>query len=160
MRRRVDDRRTVATALITGGGRGIGLATAAALAEAGFDLAIVSLEPETEIAGSLHELRRYGRQLLYLVQDIANVDLRTSLVDAIHARLGPIDCLVNNAGVTSLRRGDLLDLSPDSFDRCVGVNLRSFLPRRLPVRWSACLRPPRPVARSSRSRPPTPTSWA
>jgi NAD(P)-dependent dehydrogenase (short-subunit alcohol dehydrogenase family) len=124
MRRRVDDRRIVATALITGGGRGIGLATAAALAEAGFDLAIVSLEPETEIAGSLQELRRYGRQLLYLAQDIANVDLHTSLVDAIHARLGPIDCLINNAGVTSLRRGDLLDLSPDSFDRCISVNLR------------------------------------
>jgi NAD(P)-dependent dehydrogenase (short-subunit alcohol dehydrogenase family) len=52
------------------------------------------------------------------------VALHAPLVDAIHARLGPIDCLVNNAGVTSLRRGDLLDLSPDSFDRCIGVNLK------------------------------------
>src|SRR6185369_14468489 len=33
-------------------------------------------------------------------------------------------CLVNNAGVTSLRRGDLLELTPESFDRSVAINLR------------------------------------
>jgi len=114
----------VGTALITGGGRGIGLATAAALAEAGFDLAVVSLEPETEVAESLRGLRTYGRKVLYRAQDVAKVELHAGLVAAIHAQLGPIDCLVNNAGVTSLTRGDLLELTPQSFDRCVEVNLR------------------------------------
>jgi NAD(P)-dependent dehydrogenase (short-subunit alcohol dehydrogenase family) len=43
----------------------------------------------------------------------------------IEARLqGPIDCLVNNAGVSVMSRGDLLDVTPDSFDRCIAVNTR------------------------------------
>jgi 3-oxoacyl-[acyl-carrier protein] reductase len=45
-------------------------------------------------------------------------------VGEVTRRLGPIDCLVNNAGVTSLRRGDMLELTAESFDRCVAVNLR------------------------------------
>ncbi len=112
------------TALITGGGRGIGFSSAAALAEAGFDLAVVSLEPEPEVAGALRELRAYGRKVLYFAQDIAKLELHGALVEAIHQRIGPIDCLVNNAGVTSLSRGDMLELGPESFDRCIEVNLR------------------------------------
>ena len=112
------------TALITGGGRGIGLSAATALAEAGFDIALVSLEPEAEIANALRDLRGHGRQVLYFMQDIANLEMHSALIEAIHARIGAIDCLVNNAGVTSLSRGDMLELGPESFDRCVDINLR------------------------------------
>ena len=58
------------------------------------------------------------------MQDIAKLEMHGTLVEEIHTRLGPIDCLVNNAGVTSLSRGDMLELGPESFDRCVDINLR------------------------------------
>ena len=112
------------TALITGAGRGIGLSTATALAEAGFDVALVSLEPETDIAKAVLELRAYGRKVIYFMQDIAKLEMHSALVEEIHTRIGPIDCLVNNAGVTSLSRGDMLELGAESFDRCVDINLR------------------------------------
>ena len=101
---------TVPTAIVTGGARGIGRAVATALADAGFDVVVVDLEPATGFA--------------HLVRDVADVDGHASLVAEIVARHGPVHCLVNNAGVTSLVRGDMLELTPASFDRSVGVNLR------------------------------------
>ena len=98
------------TAIVTGGARGIGRASATALADAGFDVVVVDLEP--------------AEGFDHCVRDVADVDGHASLVAEIVARHGPIHCLVNNAGVTSLVRGDLLDLTPASFDRSIGVNLR------------------------------------
>jgi NAD(P)-dependent dehydrogenase (short-subunit alcohol dehydrogenase family) len=50
------------------------------------------------------------------------IDAHLALIEGIRGRLGPIHCLVNNAGVTSMIRGDLLDVTLESFDRCVGTN--------------------------------------
>jgi NAD(P)-dependent dehydrogenase (short-subunit alcohol dehydrogenase family) len=105
---------TLPTAIVTGGARGIGLAVATALADASFQVAVVDLE-----AGGASE----GR-FAYVRGDVADVDGHAALVRGIVDRLGPVHCLVNNAGVTSLARGDMLDLTPASFDRCVAVNLR------------------------------------
>ena len=114
----------MASALVTGGGRGIGRAIGKSLALAGFDVAIVSVEASTEAADLLAEVTSLGRKAIYIQQDIADIDLHARLVKTISDQLGPIDCLVNNAGVTSLRRGDMLDLTPESFDRCIDINLR------------------------------------
>ena len=100
-------------AIVTGGARGIGLAVATALAEASFDVAVVDLEP-----GDLT-----GR-FAFFAGDVADVGSHATVVQAVVDRLGPVHCLVNNAGVTSLARGDMLDLTPASFDRCLAVNLR------------------------------------
>jgi NAD(P)-dependent dehydrogenase (short-subunit alcohol dehydrogenase family) len=102
------------TAIVTGGARGIGLAIAKALAEASFDVAVVDLEPVSEPGG----------KIVSFACDVADVDGHAALVAEVADRLGPVHCLVNNAGVTSLTRGDMLDLTPASFDRCVAVNLR------------------------------------
>jgi 3-oxoacyl-[acyl-carrier protein] reductase len=112
------------TALVTGGARGIGKAVCKALAQVGFDIAIVSMEALPEAEESIANVRSLGRRALYLQQDIANIESHGALVQSVHDRLGPIDCLVNNAGVSSLRRGDMLELTPASFDRTVAVNLR------------------------------------
>lgn len=113
----------MSVALVTGGGRGIGLAIATALAQEGFAIAIASLEPERDVAAALAGLPR-GARVLYRSLDVGDLAAHAPFLAAVEHELGPVDCLVNNAGVTSLVRGDLLDLAPESFDRCLGVNLR------------------------------------
>jgi len=117
----------VPTALVTGGAKGIGLAAASALIASGFDVAIASLESEAEAGASLDTLRSPaapGGRIRYWPFDLRRVEDHAVLIDDVQKQLGPIDCLVNNAGVTSISRGDLLDLSLESFDRCVAINLR------------------------------------
>jgi NAD(P)-dependent dehydrogenase (short-subunit alcohol dehydrogenase family) len=112
------------TAVVTGAARGIGYAIAVALAEEGFDIAAIDLPGN--LAGE--ELRRAvaekGRRFAAYDLDIAQLDAHADVVAAIIAEFGQIDCLVNNAGVSVLRRGDLLTLSVESFDRCFNVNTR------------------------------------
>ena len=112
------------TALVTGGARGIGRGIARSLAAEGFDIASVGMETPAEAADSIAEIRSLGRDAYYVQQDIADIGAHRGLVESVVARLGPVDCLVNNAGVTSLVRGDMLLLTPESFDRSVAVNLR------------------------------------
>ena len=112
------------TALVTGGGRGIGAAIAVALAGAGFDIAIATVERETEAEDVVQRVRARGRSALYVQLDISRVEQHRGLIDRIEAELGAIDCLVNNAGVTSLVRGDMLDVSTESFDRSFAINVR------------------------------------
>jgi NAD(P)-dependent dehydrogenase (short-subunit alcohol dehydrogenase family) len=106
-------------AIVTGAGRGIGRAIAEALAKAGFVVARVSLEaqPEAEV--------RTGGTGAYYSCDVSDIGAHAELLDRIVADLGEPECLVNNAGVTSLQRGDLLDLSPESYDRTLAINLRA-----------------------------------
>ncbi|MBN3849585.1 3-ketoacyl-ACP reductase [Paraburkholderia sp. Ac-20342] len=108
-------------ALVTGAARGIGHAISSRLAVSGFDLALVSLEAE---APTLAHFIRDGVPAEYFSNDIADIDGHSELIDRVENALGPITCLVNNAGVTSMVRGDLLDVTPESFDRSVAVNLR------------------------------------
>jgi NAD(P)-dependent dehydrogenase (short-subunit alcohol dehydrogenase family) len=109
------------TALVTGAGRGIGFAIASALWKAGFNVAMASLEaaPTTEADEMLR-----GDRCRYYRFDITNINGNQTLLNRVERDLGSITCLVNNAGVSSFERGDILNLTPESFDRCVAVNLR------------------------------------
>jgi NAD(P)-dependent dehydrogenase (short-subunit alcohol dehydrogenase family) len=100
-------------AIVTGAVRGIGQACALALAESGFELVLNDIEPFESSLGVPH------------IADLADLDTHAALVQTAMDRFGRIDCLVNNAGVSVLSRGDLLDVTPESFDRCVGVNTRA-----------------------------------
>jgi NAD(P)-dependent dehydrogenase (short-subunit alcohol dehydrogenase family) len=97
-------------ALVTGGGSGIGRTTALALDAQGFDVTVISIEPNVSLPD----------RIAYIQADITDIAAHSSLVSLVREPT----CLVNCAGVTSLVRGDLLDLSPESFDRVMGVNLR------------------------------------
>jgi NAD(P)-dependent dehydrogenase (short-subunit alcohol dehydrogenase family) len=110
-------------ALVTGAGsdNGIGFAIATALAAHGFDVALASQETP---GPALDRLEASGRRVRYYPFDLADIDRHGALLDAIARDLGALTCLVNNAGVSSMVRGDLIDLSPESFDRSVAVNLR------------------------------------
>jgi 3-oxoacyl-[acyl-carrier protein] reductase len=120
-------------ALITGGRRGIGRAIALALAEAGFDLAINDIERDRDAEDTLAAAAGRGAKAIFLLADIADLGAHAHLVDGALGALGRLDCLVNNAGVSVLSRGDLLDVSVESYDRCLSVNLRGafFLTQRV-----------------------------
>jgi len=107
--------------LVTGGRRGIGLGIARALAAKGFDLAITDVENDETV---IHELRGMGGKVAFFKGDLAAVETHEATVAAVLKEFGSIDCLVNNAGMGSVERGDFLGLKPENFDTIMGVNLR------------------------------------
>lgn len=110
-------------AIVTGGARGIGLACAEALADAGFDILVADLA-DIAADGLAANVAARGAKFVYHRSDIADLDSHAALVDAAMRAFGRIDCLVNNAGIGSVVRGDLLDLKPENFDRILAINLR------------------------------------
>ena len=110
-------------AIVTGGARGIGLACAEALADAGFDILVADLAENAD-HGLAANITKRGAKFAYHRCDIADLDGHAALVDAALNAFGHVDCLVNNAGVGAVVRGDLLELKPENFDRALGINLR------------------------------------
>ena len=108
-------------AIVTGAGRGIGRAIAEKLAE-DFDLAITDVDPKAEAVGE--ELQRHGARALFVQSDLGDLATHERALDRIVEHFGRIDCLVNNAGIASPVRGDLLELTPENYDRVLAVNLR------------------------------------
>jgi len=123
-------------ALITGGSRGIGRGIARSLAGAGFDLAINGRRAESDVAEALAELEQLSANTLYCQADISDLDAHGPMLDAISTHFGRLDVLVNNAGMAPKDRTDLLDATPESFDRVIRTNLRGpyFLTQRV-ARW-------------------------
>jgi NAD(P)-dependent dehydrogenase (short-subunit alcohol dehydrogenase family) len=111
-------------ALITGAGRGIGKGIALALAAEGFAIGVNDLRQDEAVEQTLAELRAVGAHAVPVIGDIADLDGHARMLGEAEAALGPLTTLVNNAGVGVLRRGDLLDVTPESFDRCHAINTR------------------------------------
>ncbi|MEX5685609.1 3-ketoacyl-ACP reductase [Pseudomonas silesiensis] len=112
------------TALVTGARGGIGRAIAVGLAQAGFDLAVVDLQVDEALLETVRLATDLGANAVALAGDISAIEHHETLLDAAQAAIGALSCLVNNAGVSVLSRGDLLEVSPQSFDRCHQVNTR------------------------------------
>ena len=110
--------------LVTGARRGIGKAIALALAKAGFDVAAADVAGGAELLAVADEITALGRKSTAIQADIADIASHERILDEAEAALGPLTTLVNNAGVSVLSRGDLLDVTPESFDRCIAVNSR------------------------------------
>jgi 3-oxoacyl-[acyl-carrier protein] reductase len=113
-------------AFVTGAARGIGRAIALALAGKGFDLVINDLERSAAAEETLGAIRDCGRAATFVAADVADLDVQDRLLDEAWAAHGRMDCVVNNAGVAAFARGDLLDVSPESFDHCLRVNTRAM----------------------------------
>lgn len=111
-------------ALVTGGRRGIGQAVCADLAGRGFDVVFVDLDEDEGAAETRALVEGAGRRCAFLKADIAAIDNHAALVAQAEKAIGPINCLVNNAGVQIAVRGDMLELDPAEFDRLIGINLR------------------------------------
>jgi len=110
-------------ALVTGASRGIGRGIAVALARAGFDVAGTA----TTMAG-LEETRGgvegQGARFISVAGNLANLNEHAAMLDTALTLGGRIDCFVSNAGIAPRVRADLLDMSEESFDEVLGVNLR------------------------------------
>ena len=135
-------------AIVTGAGRGIGGAIAEALAARDFDLAVTDLMPEAESEVLLQDLARRGCRALYHSGDIADIATHAVFVERALAEFGRVDCLINNAGMGAVVRGDLLDLEPDNFDRIMAVNLRGTVFLTQAVVSAMLSQPPTDVPRS------------
>jgi len=123
-------------ALVTGGTRGIGLATARALAGEGFDLALCGRREEAKVSHVLEEIRARGAEARYFRADIGTSDDRVRLVARVRSSFKRLQLLVNNAGVAPDVRADLLEAGEDSFDRLISINLKGpyFLTQAV-ARW-------------------------
>jgi NAD(P)-dependent dehydrogenase (short-subunit alcohol dehydrogenase family) len=114
-------------ALVTGAARGIGLAAACALARAGFALALNGLPGDPALAGAVQAAGAAGAPaVLPLPFDVADLAAHAPALAAAEAALGPLTTLVNNAGVGVLSRGDPLEVTEASYDRCLAVNAKAM----------------------------------
>ncbi|MBM3073338.1 3-ketoacyl-ACP reductase [Enterobacter sp. RHBSTW-00994] len=115
-------------AIITGAARGIGKSCAIELARAGFNL-LINDRPDDVSIGKLNETREAcqceGAEVLCFPADIADLTRHEEMLDAAQHRWGRLDCLLNNAGISVKKRGDILDMQPDSFDENISVNTRA-----------------------------------
>jgi NAD(P)-dependent dehydrogenase (short-subunit alcohol dehydrogenase family) len=111
-------------ALVTGAGRGIGRGIALSLARSGFAVLANDLSGSADLADTVAAIEAAGARARAVPGNIADVAGHGALVDEAWSAFGRIDCLVNNAGVSVARRGDVLDMTPESYDRVMGINLR------------------------------------
>lgn len=109
--------------LITGAGRGIGAAIARRLAAEGARLALVSRTPE-DLAHLSDELDGTGERVIALPADVAREEEVDAVVESTVERLGPIDILINNAGVATKKPTEVTDYTTEELDRILDVNLR------------------------------------
>ena len=111
-------------ALVTGGSRGIGRATALGFARAGADVVVASrkLPDLEEVAG---EVRKLGRKCLPVAAHVGRMDDIKSLVAKVKEEFGRIDILVNNAG-TSPSMATVLDADERLWDSIMNLNLKGL----------------------------------
>jgi 3-oxoacyl-[acyl-carrier protein] reductase len=109
--------------LITGASRGIGAAIARALAEAGADVAINYRNRSAEADAVASRVTAIGRRSITVAADVSNSTAVTDMVRTIEDKLGPIDILINNAGIALIRSID--ELTEADFDTTISVNLKS-----------------------------------
>jgi 3-oxoacyl-[acyl-carrier protein] reductase len=110
-------------AIVTGGGTGIGAATAAAFAAHGADVVVASrtLADLEQVASSIE--RRTSRHALPIVTDVKDEDAVERMVGRTHDEFGRIDILVNNAGGTRL--GPLESMPTNAWDASFSLNVRA-----------------------------------
>ncbi|MDO5553491.1 MAG: 3-ketoacyl-ACP reductase [Planctomycetia bacterium] len=121
-------------ALLTGGGRGIGRGILRTLSARGWNIVFTGRNRREDCERLCQEMHdEFGNDVQYISSDVADLNASEALVQTILDRYGQINALVNNAGVAPPVRRDILEMTPDSFDYVMGINLRGpfFLTQRV-----------------------------
>ena len=131
-------------ALVTGSSRGIGLGIAESLVKKGFAVALNGPCDDEELTGALAHIVHMGGKAIKIPFDVSDSTRYISVLDKIENELGAITTLVNNAGVGVLSRGDMLEVSEESYDRCMAVNTKAmfFLSQVFAKRFLSRMRDP------------------
>ena len=110
------------TAIVTGGGRGIGKAIALGLADAGANV-VVSARTASDIEATASEIEKKGKKALAVPTDVRLIDQINNLVDKTMKEFGKVDILVNNAGGSF--NVSVMDMTEGSWDAIMRENLKS-----------------------------------
>ena len=112
-----------AVALITGGGSGIGRATAKILGQQGAKIVVTEMPGRGELAASLvRELELAGVKAMAVTLDVTATMTIPNIIDQVLDAYGSLDILINNAGTQVFKSA--LDIDEDEFDRVMNVNLK------------------------------------
>jgi len=126
-------------ALVTGASRGIGRAIAIELARTGCDVMINYVSNQVAAEEAREAVLAVGNETTRVAicqADISIIDDHTRLLDATRSEFGRLDFLVNNAGIASSKRVDLLEATTESFDRLISVNLKGpYFLSQAAARW-------------------------
>ncbi|MDJ0923546.1 MAG: 3-ketoacyl-ACP reductase [Acidimicrobiia bacterium] len=114
---------TARSALVTGGTRGIGRGIAQRLLGAGYAVVVNGTRPPEAVSDIVAELSRIG-SVTYVAADIGDRNDRKHLVAETLETVGRLDVLINNAGITSPGRKDMLEATEDDLDVVLAVNLK------------------------------------
>ena len=151
---------TQRVAIVTGGARGIGAATARRLAADGLAVAVLDLD-EGACGDAVAAVEAAGGRALAVGADVADAEQVAAAVERVAAGLGAPTVLVNNAGVT--RDNLLFKMSESDWDTVMGVHLRgSFLMARavqkhmVDAGWGRIVNLSSTSALGNRGRPTTP----
>ena len=107
-------------ALVTGGNVGIGQGIALALADAGADIASVARRASDDTVG---KVLAKGRRAISIQADLMSMEPIGRIIEEAEKGLGPIDILINNAGI--IRRNDAVDFTEQDWDDVMNVNLKT-----------------------------------
>ncbi|MBE6365579.1 MAG: 3-ketoacyl-ACP reductase [Lentisphaerae bacterium] len=111
--------------LITGGTRGIGAGIVRELAKNGHNVGFCGRSENAATVAFLKELQtEFPGKFAFFACDVADAAMRENMLEDFIRQFGTLDILVNNAGVAPEVRSDLLDMSSESFDRVMAINLK------------------------------------
>ena len=114
------------TAIVTGGSRGIGYAIAKKMLDEGYNVVVMDVHTSETIQNNLKSPSARGHMISVQGDVAVGLDRQRCLNVAIET-FGRVDVLVNNAGVGPLNRVDLLEMTEESFDRVIAINLKAYM---------------------------------
>src|SRR5882724_12881674 len=110
--------------LITGGTRGIGAASAIALAEQGADISLVARRVDDHARGVRRQIEQLGRKCALIGADVADPKQAVRCVEETVSQLGPVDVLIHSAGGPVI--GSLLEVTPEQWMKAFDIHVHAI----------------------------------